>query len=584
MERYSRPPMAASSLTIAKSKKRGSYNCRLCGLPKKGHKCLAQISLLSIVSTPSSFAPSLLKKDSVAARRQVTFGEVTLMNNDKKIDSEGDFNPHGLVTFADELENDLIHDLEEDFDDPNGGLPTNCLRKIFEKLPPAGVLSAGGVCKSWREASLRIWRDAEELRIKVPKKKRPMEFIGSVLQKCPELLRLSLFMESDFDATMLACIAFSCFELQTLDISMSPSSINRITGDELSLFVSEERSLTTLKLEGCSNLRGFDFTSSSLETIWLYDLHSISQMIFSCPNLREIALDFCCQEKDTTDLTSIMANIGWCCPKLQNIHIASTLLSNSAVKALSSANLRELRMLSLLFGSNITDVSVAAITSSFPNLELLDLSGSSITDSGIAMICHILSKTLSKLLLALCHNITSSGIQFATGQLPSLELLDCGKTLLCDHSERSSEEKIYVLSPVYQKLFIKHSKLKKLSLWGCSGLDSLYIDCSSLIDLNLNSCENLHPERLRLQCPNLEIVDASNCNDILIKAIRNQVDNDISPLEDHISRKRMPDNSKRVGVPCYNALPCLCLCVRTYVDKECTRPTKRRRCQLLVDL
>ena len=36
---------------------------------------------------------------------------------------------------------------------------------------------------------------------------------------------------------------------------------------------------------------------------------------------------------------------------------------------------RGLRKLSLVLGSEITDASVAAIASSFPNLELLDLSG-----------------------------------------------------------------------------------------------------------------------------------------------------------------------------------------------------------------
>jgi hypothetical protein len=36
---------------------------------------------------------------------------------------------------------------------------------------------------------------------------------------------------------------------------------------------------------------------------------------------------------------------------------------------------RWLRMLSLVLGSEITDASVAAIASSYPNLELLDLSG-----------------------------------------------------------------------------------------------------------------------------------------------------------------------------------------------------------------
>lgn len=76
---------------------------------------------------------------------------------------------------------------------------------------------------------------------------------------------------------------------------------------------------------------------------------------------------------------------------------------------------------------------------------------------------------------------------------------------------------------MYQKLIIKHGRLKRLSLWGCSGLDvriflifgnmkhvgtvivsflilkcvyltqALYLNCPELNDLNLNSCKNLHP-------------------------------------------------------------------------------------------
>lgn len=39
------------------------------------------------------------------------------------------------------------------------------------------------------------------------------------------------------------------------------------------------------------------------------------------------------------------------------------------------ALIRGLRMLSLVLGADITDASVASIASSYPNLELLDLSG-----------------------------------------------------------------------------------------------------------------------------------------------------------------------------------------------------------------
>ncbi|KAE8725049.1 hypothetical protein F3Y22_tig00009023pilonHSYRG00211 [Hibiscus syriacus] len=138
-------------------------------------------------------------------------------------------------------------------------------------------------------------------------------------------------------------------------------------------------------------------------------------------------------------------------------------------------------MLSLVLGSDIIDASIAAIASSYSILELLDLSGSSISDSGIGMICNVFPNTLSRLLLVLCPNITSSGIQFATSQLPLLELMDCGMTI-CDHdsqnppSDQNSDSEVpnvlnNKLHLMYQKLIIKHSRLKKLSLWGCSGLD-----------------------------------------------------------------------------------------------------------------
>lgn len=115
-------------------------------------------------------------------------------------------------------------------------------------------------------------------------------------------------------------------------------------------------------------------------------------------------------------------------------------------------------MLSLVLGSEITDASVAAIASSYSSLELLDLSGcvllpapfvlrflkianlmecvmiiafsldvsrhrSSISDNGIGMICNEYPETLSKLLLALCPNITSSNIQICFLDYPSQQLV-----------------------------------------------------------------------------------------------------------------------------------------------------------------
>ncbi|XP_056175957.1 F-box/LRR-repeat protein 17-like isoform X2 [Syzygium oleosum] len=142
------------------------------------------------------------------------------------------------------------------------------------------------------------------------------------------------------------------------------------------------------------------------------------------------------------------------------------------------------------------------------------------------MICNVFPETLLRLLLALCPNISSSGIQFATAQLPLLELMDCGMSV-CDSNDESliSDEAINHgmekrpnsnLHLIHQKLIIKHTKLKKLSLWGCSGLD---------------------------------------------------VNNDSFPVENHLPFKRLVDGSKRVRVPHF-------LCQQQFdVDKkQRTRP------------
>lgn len=74
----------------------------------------------------------------------------------------------------------------------------------------------------------------------------------------------------------------------------------------------------------------------------------------------------------------------------------------------------------------------------------------------------------------------SGGIQFATAQLPLLELMDCGMTICDPNSLNPTSEETsgcevlksnVKMHLIYQKLIIKHSRLKKLSLWGCSGLD-----------------------------------------------------------------------------------------------------------------
>ncbi|PPD68126.1 hypothetical protein GOBAR_DD34992 [Gossypium barbadense] len=523
---------AAAAFDFKLAKRRGSYNCGRCGLPKKGHVChLNSSTNPTSISTPTSSPSAVTVENSSSAsrlphapairqsythlRRALSFDDIETRADSPERDLDGSNSPYPGT------------DLDPDNEMISGGLPAGCLWEVLRRLPPAGLLAAASVCKGWRETTKRLWRAAEELRLMVPPRGQ-LRFIGSVLKKCPSLVRMSLKMESDVDATMLACIAFSCPNLESMEISTSNTAVNRITGT-MSIH-------TMLKVQ-----------------------FMIESDVFNCPNLKEISLEFSRQENDTTDLTTMADGMGRSCPRLKNIHIASVRLSHAVVLSLTAANLRGLRMLSLVLGSEITDASVAAIASSYSKLELLDLSGSSISDSGIGMICNVFPNTLSRLLLALCPNITSSGIQFATAQLPLLELMDCGMTVCdpdslnspCDESgdnelPNALNNKLYLM---YQKLIIKHSRLKKLSLWGCSGLDALCLNCPELNDLNLISCKNLHPERLLLQCPSLQNVHASGCQESLIGAIKGQVSDSLASLENQYQCKRLADGSKRVRAP-----------------------------------
>ncbi|CAN8254566.1 unnamed protein product [Cochlearia groenlandica] len=533
-------------------KNRGSYNCSRCGQPKKGHVC--HVTPLSLPTTPIASKPvscisaAASSSRSTAAPSRQSFTHLRrALSFDDVVDARDPHDESDLDASA----TDLDLKLDSEIIQP-GKLRAMDLWEVFKRLPPSSLLMAARVCKGWRETSRKMWKAAEELRIRVPVRSQ-IGYIGSLLQKCPILIELSLKIENDLDTTTLACIAFSCPNLEVLEISTSASAVNRISGDELSRFVANKHGLKSLKMEGCSNLGGFSLSSSSLSTLWLADLHSLSKMIFNCPNLVELSLEFSRQEDDLTDLITMVSGLGRTCIRLQNIHIASLKLSHTFVLALTAVNFRELRMLSLVLGVDIIDASVAAISSSYTNLELLDLSGSSITDTGLGMICDVLPDTLSKLLVAHCPNITSSGIQFATAQLPLLELMDCGMTV-CDHiSDHSGiEEKNsspHRTSGYNQKLFIKHKRLKKLSLWGCSSLDALFINCPELKDLNLNLCSNLNPESLVLQCPNLQLVYASGCRDPLTRAIRKQVSENLAAGENYMPRKRLADASKRIPTP-----------------------------------
>uniref|UniRef100_A0A0E0KGK1 Uncharacterized protein n=1 Tax=Oryza punctata TaxID=4537 RepID=A0A0E0KGK1_ORYPU len=557
-------------------KTRGSYNCGRCGLPKKGHVCAAGGPAPTPSPSSSSGAATTTTTsggggggEGTKLRRALSFEDAaTATATASATPSSPEKKARVVVADADADavgrggEGEVVvegHDGEEEVELGGRAVPRELMAEVLRRLGPRGVMAAAAVSRGWRDCAGRVWRAAEELRLRAA----GVSLVGALLPRCPALSRLSLRMESDVDATMLACLAFSCPSLGTLEISMSDNAVNRMTGEELSRFVSEKHSLSVLKIGGCSNLGFLNLNSSSLSILWLSDLCSLSKSVINCPNMSEISLCFTQQSNDCTDLVTLMDGLGRTCPNLKNMHISSAQLSNEAVFALEGASLRGLCMLSLILGSKITDAAVASIVRSCASLELLDLSGSSISDNGVGMICKAFPHTLSRLLLALCPNVTTCGIQFATAQLPLLQLMDCGMTL-CASLQNEKQGPYFgeingairfcpklptsKKQPINQKLIIKHGNLKKLSLWGCSAIDALYLNCPELNDLNLNSCTNLNPETDK---PKDNITKKSVSIGIYqgVSTSRLKVLNEFAAAEPHLPCKRLADGSKRVQLP-----------------------------------
>lgn len=168
---------AMAALADAKrGKKRGSYNCGRCGQPKKGHSCN-----LSGAATPTDSSASTADP---SPRQQYTHLRRALSFDDSDVRRSAGAEEEVVVEDEEEAGSEL----------GGGGLPASCLWEVMRRLPPAAMLAAAQVCKGWRETARRLWRSAEELRLRVPARAQ-VGFVGSVLQKCPGLVRLSLRME-----------------------------------------------------------------------------------------------------------------------------------------------------------------------------------------------------------------------------------------------------------------------------------------------------------------------------------------------------------------------------------------------------
>ena len=197
---------AAFDFNVRPSKRRGSYNCGRCGQPKKGHNChlttpTASSSPSAATPTPSDSSAGVSASASLSANRPPHYSHLRRALSFDNIDLSCD-SPEPDVMIDEQADPDSI---------TSGGLPAVCLWEVLRRLPPPGLLAAAKVCKGWRDTSRRLWRAAEELRLRVPLRAQ-VGFVGSVLKKCPGLVRLSLRMERlGFLVRLTLCLLDLCF-------------------------------------------------------------------------------------------------------------------------------------------------------------------------------------------------------------------------------------------------------------------------------------------------------------------------------------------------------------------------------------
>lgn len=195
------PPPPTSS-EFKRGKKRGSYNCGRCGVPKKGHVChLSPDESSDAAITPAE--SSSTTAFAASSRRAipppppaVARASQPYLSHLRRALSFDDVDNGGFDAAAAEDEDEEEEDEDGGGGDEifGGGLPGSCLWEVLRRLTPAELLSAAKVCRGWRATTRRLWKAAEVLKLRVPARAQ-VGLVGSMLQKCPSLVSLSLRME-----------------------------------------------------------------------------------------------------------------------------------------------------------------------------------------------------------------------------------------------------------------------------------------------------------------------------------------------------------------------------------------------------
>ncbi|BAS85381.1 Os03g0633100 [Oryza sativa Japonica Group] len=192
-------------------KTRGSYNCGRCGLPKKGHVCAAGGPAPTPSPSSSSGAATTTTSgggggggEGTKLRRALSFEDAatasasaTPSSPEKKprvvpdADAVGRGGEGEVEMVEGQGGEEELKEEEEAVELGGRAVPRELMAEVLRRLGPRGVMAAAAVSRGWRDCAGRVWRAAEELRLRAA----GVSLVGALLPRCPALSRLSLRME-----------------------------------------------------------------------------------------------------------------------------------------------------------------------------------------------------------------------------------------------------------------------------------------------------------------------------------------------------------------------------------------------------
>ncbi|KAL7615665.1 EIN3-binding F-box protein 1 [Lactuca sativa] len=254
--------------------------------------------------------------------------------------------------------------------------------------------------------------------------------LKAIAHGCTSLRSLTLLNLSSISDEGIVEIANECHNLEKLQLSQCPNISNK----SLIAIANNCPNLTSLSIESCSNI-----TNEGLQAIGQ-----------KCPNLKAISLKNCSQIGDQGVVSLVSSSSSSLMKvRLHALNVSDTCLAvighygmslteltlvdlhNVTEKGFwvmgSGQGLQKLRSLVIVNCTGVTDLGVEALGRGCPNLKLVSIRKSGLSDNGLVSFAKA-SQSLETVLLEECHIITQIGIfgfVVNSGALKNLSLTKC---------------------------------------------------------------------------------------------------------------------------------------------------------------